>query len=151
LADRTCLFDGIAQLLAKAKSLGIPWGIVTNKPMRFTDALVPLIGLESAACVISGDTTPHPKPHPLPLLTAARQLGVDPEACVYIGDDLRDIQAGKAAGMATIAAGWGYAPQGEPYYWGADLVALTPAKLDELLFPAAGQDSKLEFADLYAA
>ena len=78
---------------------GMHWGIVTNKAARFTDPLVPQIGLEHAGCVVSGDTTPHPKPHPAPLLEAARRLGLAPEHCWYVGDDLRDIQAGRAAGM----------------------------------------------------
>jgi 2-phosphoglycolate phosphatase len=133
IADRTCLFDGISPLLTKLQHVGISWGIVTNKPRRFTDRLVRLIGLERAGSIISGDTTAHPKPHPLPLLTAAREMKVEPGACWYVGDDQRDIQAGKAAGMATIAAGWGYARLGEPEQWGADVVAATPADLQELL------------------
>jgi phosphoglycolate phosphatase len=133
IADRTRLFNGIPQLLATLETLGIRWGIVTNKPMRFTDVLVPLIGLERAGSVISGDTTAHAKPHPLPLLVAAREIGVAPCNCWYVGDDQRDIQAGAAAGMATIAAGWGYAPAGESQCWGADVVAATPACLHELL------------------
>lgn len=133
IADRTCLFEGIPRLLSSLQQLAIPWGIVTNKPMRFTDALVPLIGLKHACSTISGDTTAHSKPHPLPLLTAVREMQVEPGACWYVGDDERDIQAGKAAGMYTIAAGWGYARLGEPERWGADVMANTPADLHELL------------------
>ena len=81
--------------------------------------------------LISGDTTPHAKPHPAPLLEAARRLGVAPQRCVYVGDDLRDVQAGRAAGMATLAAAWGYLGRGEPIdAWGADAVLAHP---DELL------------------
>lgn len=133
LADKTRLFDGIAALLARLQAMGVLWGVVTNKPMRFTDALVPLIGLQGAACVISGDTTPHAKPHPEPLFEAARRMGLAPADCWYVGDDLRDIQAGKAAGMATIAAGWGYCGAEAPKSWQADFVALQPAYLEALL------------------
>ena len=85
------------------------FGIVTNKATRFTQAVVAALGLDRrAAVIVSGDTTPQPKPHPAPLLHAAQALGVEPGACVYVGDDLRDVTAGNAAGMATIVAEYGY-------------------------------------------
>ena len=105
--------------------------IVTNKAMRFTAPLVDGLGLSArAAVVIAGDSTPHAKPHPAPLLEAARRIGVAAAACVYIGDDHRDIVAGQAAGMGTLAAAWGYLGQGEPVHaWGADGVLSSPAEL----------------------
>ncbi len=133
IADHTTLFDGITSLLDAIDSLGLTWGIVTNKPALYTDALVPQIGLAHAACVISGDTTPHAKPHPEPLFEAARRLKLVPTACWYVGDDLRDIDAGKAAGMPTIAAGWGYCGHTEPSDWLADLIASHPLDLLPLL------------------
>ncbi len=133
IAERTRLFDGTQELLKAIEARGMSWGIVTNKPERFTNALVPLIGLGHAACVVSGDTTPHPKPHPEPLLEAARRIQLDAGTCWYVGDDLRDIQAGKAAGMPTIAAAWGYCGHTEPHSWEADLIADTPGSLIALL------------------
>jgi len=133
IADHTVLFDGIAQLLEEITDHGLHWGIVTNKPALYTDALVPKIGLQHAACVISGDTTPHAKPHPEPLFEAARQLQITPQACWYVGDDLRDIQAGKAAGMPTIAAAWGYCGHTEPADWLADTIAMHPLDLMSLI------------------
>jgi 2-phosphoglycolate phosphatase len=133
IAVETTLFDGVAAMLKHLQVSGLAWGIVTNKAARYTNALVPQIGLQHAACVISGDTTSHSKPHPAPLLEAARQLGLAPQDCWYVGDDLRDIQAGKAAGMPTVAAGWGYCGHSEPQAWGADALADTPLHLINLL------------------
>jgi 2-phosphoglycolate phosphatase len=133
IAAHTCLFDGIDDMLQGLERAGLQWGIVTNKPARFTDALVPLIGLQHAGCVISGDTTAHAKPHPAPLLEAAQRLSLAPQDCWYVGDDLRDIQAGQAAGMPTIAAGWGYCGNVEPSAWQADVIANTPSELLRLI------------------
>ncbi|KQQ46408.1 phosphoglycolate phosphatase [Duganella sp. Leaf126] len=133
IADHSTLFDGVPQLLDGITAAGVAWGVVTNKPKRFTDPLLPLIGLDHAACAISGDTTPHAKPHPAPLLEAAARLGLDPRDCWYVGDDLRDIQAGKAAGMPTIAAGWGYCGPHKPLDWQADRVLDDPLALLALL------------------
>lgn len=130
------LFAGVAELLAGIEEAGLAWGIVTNKPARFTDPLMPLIGLDHAGCVISGDTTPHPKPHPGPLLEAASRLGLAPEACWYVGDDLRDIQAGLAAGMPTVACQWGYCGATEPANWNADHIVDTPKTLLSLIIAA---------------
>lgn len=129
LVRESRLFDGIDTLLADLNDTTMSWGIVTNKAARFTEPLVMQIGLQGAGCVISGDTTPHPKPHPAPLLEAARRLALAPSDCWYVGDDVRDIQAGRAAGMPTIAAAWGYCGAMEPATWGADAVALTPSDL----------------------
>lgn len=129
IADNTTLFEGVDVLLHDINKLDLQWGIVTNKPARFTDALIPRIGLHHAACVISGDTTAHAKPHPEPLFEAARRLKLEPQDCWYVGDDLRDIEAGKAAGMLTIAAAWGYCGNTEPLSWGADIIADSPLSL----------------------
>ncbi len=133
IAVRTRLFDGVTPLLDALTARGLQWGVVTNKPMRFTDALVPLIGLREAACVISGDTMPHAKPHPAPLLEAARRLDLRPQECWYVGDDLRDVQAGRAAGMKTIAAAWGYCGPLAPRTWQADAVIERPQDVLGLL------------------
>ncbi|AVR95898.1 HAD family hydrolase [Pseudoduganella armeniaca] len=127
------LFDGVRELLDGIEEAGLVWGIVTNKPARFTDPLMPLIGLDHAACVVSGDTTAHAKPHPAPLLEAAKRLDLAPEQCWYAGDDLRDIQAGRAAGMPTIACQWGYCGAVEPQSWDADHLLATPQDLLALL------------------
>ena len=127
----TAVFDAMVPVLARLDAAGRRWGIVTNKAERFTHPIVAGLGLhERAAVVICGDTTPHAKPHPEPLLEAARRLRVAPGDCAYVGDDARDVQAGRAAGMATLAAAWGYLGLGEPAHaWGADAVLDEPAAL----------------------
>ena len=129
IAVESTLFNGIDTLLHELHERNIVWGIVTNKAARFTDALVPQLALSGAGCVISGDTTPHAKPHPAPLLEAAHQIGVPARDCWYVGDDLRDIVAGRAAGMTTVSVGWGYGDPQHPTPWHADLHADTPARL----------------------
>jgi phosphoglycolate phosphatase len=133
ICQHSTLFAGVTDLLATLADQKIPWGIVTNKAARFTQPLVPLLGLQQASCVISGDTTPHSKPHPAPLLEAARQLNLAPQDCCYIGDDLRDIQAAQAAGMVSIAAAWGYCGSTEPLQWHADLLLHQPGELFNFL------------------
>ncbi len=133
IAVESRLFDGMDVLLASLSEKSIAWGIVTNKAGRFTHLLVPELNLQHAGCVIAGDTTPYSKPHPEPLLEAARRLGLPPEQCWYVGDDLRDIQAGRAAGMTTIAAAWGYCGHQEPVEWLADAIAASPLELLALL------------------
>jgi N-acetyl-D-muramate 6-phosphate phosphatase len=116
LAETTRLFAGVGKLLDTLEARGLAWGIVTNKAARFTNPVVTALKLHPrAATIVSGDTTPHPKPHPEPLLHAARALEVPPARCVYVGDDLRDVQAGIAAGMPTLVARWGYLGTGEPH------------------------------------
>ena len=133
ICNDTCLFPGMESLLTALEARGIKWGIVTNKIGRLTDLLIPRIGLGHAACIVSGDTTPHAKPHPAPLMEAAKRLGIAPGDCWYVGDDLRDIQAGQAAGMPTVAAGWGYCGHAEPVTWQADHIAEAPLDLLKLL------------------
>jgi N-acetyl-D-muramate 6-phosphate phosphatase len=132
------LFDGIDALLRALEQDGRRWGIVTNKIARFTDPLVRALDLHRrAACVVSGDTTAHAKPHPAPLLHAAATAGLSAADAVYVGDDLRDISAGRAAGMTTIAVRYGYLGEATPIeHWGADHIADTPSALQDLLVPA---------------
>jgi N-acetyl-D-muramate 6-phosphate phosphatase len=135
LCIETTLFPGIAELLDALDSRGIQWGIVTNKVGRLTMPLVEQLGLAArAGCVVSGDTTPHSKPHPAPLLYAAQALALPPEQIVYVGDDLRDIQAGFAAGMATVAAAYGYCGADlPPAMWHAQHIVDSPQQLQRLL------------------
>lgn len=135
MTQATQVFPGIASMLARLRERNIPWGIVTNKAMRFSEPLVRALHLSAqAATLVSGDSTPHSKPHPEPLLEAARRMGVDPVACWYVGDDLRDVQAGRAAGMTTVAAAWGYLGIDDPIgTWGAHHVIQSPNELLILL------------------
>lgn len=133
MAVESRLFDGVPELLRGIEEAGMAWGVVTNKPMRFTDPLIPQIGLAHAGCVVSGDTTAHAKPHPAPLLEGARLLGLAPETCWYVGDDLRDVEAGRAAGMITVACAWGYCGTIDPATWGADYLLDTPQQLLQVL------------------
>lgn len=132
LLERTRLFDAMHAVLHGIESAGLRWGVVTNKAMRFTAPIVAGLALRPRmAALVAGDTTAHSKPHPAPLLEAARQLGLQPARCVYVGDDQRDMLAGRAAGMATLAAAWGYLGTGPSVHeWGADQVLSHP---DELL------------------
>jgi 2-phosphoglycolate phosphatase len=129
LLNETRAFDGIDELLDALEAAGVPWGIVTNKAERFALPLVAGLGLSArAAVVICGDTTPTAKPHPGPLLAAAAAMGLPPGTVAYVGDDLRDAQAARAAGMPMVAATWGYLGLGEPVEtWGADVLAGQPA------------------------
>jgi N-acetyl-D-muramate 6-phosphate phosphatase len=133
MAVESTLFDGVPELLEGIVAVGMAWGVVTNKPMRFTDPLIPQIGLAHAGCVVSGDTTAHAKPHPAPLLEGARLLGLAPVDCWYVGDDLRDVEAGHAAGMLTVACAWGYCGSIDPATWGADYLLDTPQQLLQIL------------------
>lgn len=133
LSRSSAPFPGVLELLARLEADGIRWGIVTNKPGWLTGPLVAALRLaERSACVVSGDTTPHPKPSPEPLFHACKLLQLLPRDCCYVGDDERDIRAGRAAGMPTIAAAWGYLgsnPNVES--WAADMVVDSPAGLLE--------------------
>ena len=131
IAKHSDFFDGMCDVLAFIESHHIPWGIVTNKRMRFTLPLIQAFDLSSrAACVISGDSTPTPKPHPAPLFAACEQAGVLASECVYIGDAAHDIVAGKAANMHTLAAVYGYLqPNDKPENWGAEALIESPKQL----------------------
>ena len=131
----TQVFAGAAELVKALCARGLQWGVVTNKSVRFTEPLTRAIPLfESARVIISGDSTPFAKPHPEPLFEAARRLGVAPETCVYVGDDERDIMAGRAAGMRTVAATYGYmGEQAEVARWEADAAISSPMELLQLL------------------
>jgi 2-phosphoglycolate phosphatase len=135
MTQRTYAFEGVRELIADLVTRDLPWGVVTNKAARFTDPLtrgMPLF--VSARTVVSGDTTPHAKPHPAPLLEAARRLAIDPARCLYVGDDERDIVAGLAAGMGTVAATYGYLGQkADPLQWGAHAIINSPGALLQLL------------------
>lgn len=137
LLVNSVIFEGVDHLLDQLDQAKLPWGIVTNKSERFTNPLTDLMGLrQRAVSTVSGDTTPHSKPHPEPILHAARIANIDPSKSVYVGDDIRDIVAGKAAGMQTIAAAYGYCGCEEPpEAWGADYLVRHPLELLEIIFP----------------
>ena len=132
------LFEGMEHLLNQLESAQLPWGIVTNKSERFTNPLIELMGLsQRSISTVSGDTTPYSKPHPEPILHAARIANLDPNKSLYVGDDIRDIIAGKAAGMKTVAAAYGYCGCEEPpEAWGADFIIQTPQELLQIIFPS---------------
>jgi N-acetyl-D-muramate 6-phosphate phosphatase len=131
ICAHTTLFPGMAELINALEQRGLPWGIVTNKPHRFTLPLMQALGYaERAACLVSGDTCAHAKPHPEPLLYAAKIIGIAPENCLYIGDDRRDIEAGRAAGMKTLIALFGYIdPKADLDSWKADAAIKTALEL----------------------
>lgn len=135
MTELTFIFEGVAEMISALQARGLPWGVVTNKSMRFAGPLtrgMPLFA--SAAALVGGDSTPHAKPHPAPLHEAARQLGVDCARCVYVGDDERDMVAGLAAGMGTIAATYGYlGHNADPAKWGAHAQIHAPLELLDLL------------------
>ncbi|HET6554469.1 MAG TPA: HAD-IA family hydrolase [Dyella sp.] len=138
MAQRTHPFDGIDELLEVLEAQGIAWGIVTNKPGFLTDDLVVRIGWsERVAAVVSGDTLPVKKPDPAPVLLACEQAGLDPARCLFVGDDRRDVLAGAAAGLYTVAVRWGYLDGGDPEEWQADLVIGHPSDLTLRLKVAA--------------
>lgn len=131
LAAGTRLFDGLGEVLAELEARRIPWGVVTNKPAWLTDPLLAALGLDRrAACVVSGDTLPQRKPHPLPLLHAAGLMRTPAARCTYVGDAERDIRAGRAAGMRTLVAAFGYIAHDEdPATWQADAIVAHPGEL----------------------
>jgi phosphoglycolate phosphatase len=131
----THAFQGVPELVQALVQRSLRWGVVTNKSMRFTGPLTAAMPLfATAGAVVGGDSTPHSKPHPAPLLEAARQLGLPAQRCIYVGDDERDIVAGRAAGMPTVAATYGYLG-GRPQVdgWGADASIRSPLELLSLL------------------
>ncbi len=131
VANDSRLFDGYEGILSELEARSIPWGIVTNKPEWLTHPLLQQLDLaERSGVVIGGDTLEHRKPHPLPLQVAAERLGVNTEQCLYVGDDERDIVAGKAANMKTLVAAYGYIEDGTDIEsWGADGVIDSPGEL----------------------
>jgi phosphoglycolate phosphatase len=135
LAHDSCLFPGVADMLQRLSRNGIRWGIVTNKVGSLTQPLLDALDLrQQAASIVCGDCTPNPKPAPDPILLAAQQSGFAVRDCIYVGDDLRDIQAGAAAGMRTVAAAWGYLGlHPNPHDWNADVVVDTPTELIEMI------------------
>ena len=130
MTQRTFAFEGVTEMIENLVSRKLPWGVVTNKSARFSEPLTRSMPLfASAGTVISGDTTPHAKPHPEPLFEAARRLKVDPKRCIYVGDDHRDIVAGRAAGMGTVAATYGYLGSVDTATWGAHASIAVPNDL----------------------
>jgi N-acetyl-D-muramate 6-phosphate phosphatase len=140
LCESSRLFEGIPELLDALETMGLCWGIVTNKRMRFTNPLVELLALSPRTpCVVSGDTTTAAKPSPLPILHACKLLACTPQRTLYVGDDRRDILAGRAAGCPTVAASYGYfGDSGLPATWGADLIIDHPAELSRFLASRVG-------------
>ncbi len=135
MTARTYAFAGIPELIDQLMQRELVWGVVTNEIERFT---LPLTGamplFATAGAIVGGDTTPHPKPHPAPLFEAARRLGMEPQRCLYVGDDERDIVAGLAAGMGTVAATYGYlGAKGDVSAWGAHASINSPTELLQLL------------------
>ena len=135
MTELTSIFDGVPELVEQLLRRNLAWGVVTNKAARFTEPLTRMMPLfATAGAVVSGDTTPHPKPHPAPLLEAAARLGLQPGQCIYVGDDERDIVAGLAAGMGTVAATYGYlGAKANPMEWGAHAAIKYPSELLQLL------------------
>lgn len=135
LCKDSCLFDGMAELLAHIEQQGMSWGVVTNKPAWLTDPLMEQIGLrDRAACIVSGDTTSNRKPHPQPMYHACICAGSEPHSCIYIGDARRDIEAGKNAGMKTVVALYGYIGDWEDIDdWGADVKIQRPLDMLDIV------------------
>ncbi len=135
IAAESRLFDGFDRLLTDFEQKGVLWGVVTNKAESLAQMLMQGLNLtHRCGVLIGGDTTAHAKPHPLPCLTAAQRLNVDATSCWYVGDDLRDVQAGRAAGMITVAAAYGYCgPHDPPERWGADHLVASVEELNALL------------------
>ena len=130
LCRETRLFPGMDELLAELERRAVPWGVVTNKAERYTHPLLELLGVhERAACIIGGDTTGRIKPDPASLLAASARIGIAPPHCIYLGDDRRDIEAGRAAGMQVVIAKFGYLNGEDPETWGADGMIEKPQDL----------------------
>ena len=137
LSSKSVWFDGIEAIVERLENEGTPWGVITNKIEYFTIPLVKQLGIDQRiAVLVCGDTVEESKPSAKPLLHACKQTGHDPQKCIYIGDNSTDIIAGRAAGMATVAAAYGFVPTGESAYdWGADAVVENPAELGNILWP----------------
>jgi phosphoglycolate phosphatase len=137
ICDKTELFNGMAELINGIEARKLPWGIVTNKPHRFTLPLMQALGYaDRAACLVSGDTCAHPKPHPMPMLHAAQLIKVAPDQCLYLGDDKRDMEAANASGMKGIIAQYGYiAPDASLDSWQASGQIESPLELLHYINP----------------
>lgn len=133
IARESRLFPGTDALLECLERWGLRWGVVTNKPAWLTEPLLEELGLAArAACIVSGDTTARRKPHPEPLLHAARLVGADTAACLYVGDAERDVAAARGAGMVALVAAFGYLePGAQPSTWGAAALLDSPAAIGE--------------------
>lgn len=144
VCDKSNVFAGLEALLDELDAASLPWGVVTNKPSHLTDPIMAMLGLaDRSICTVSGDTLPYRKPDPAPLLHACQMADVSPDDCIYVGDAMRDIEAGERAGMATIAAAYGYIVNtDDPRDWGADEIVGEPAELAQMVLKAvnlAGQ------------
>lgn len=134
IAERTAPFPGMDDTLATLEARGIAWGIVTNKPGWLAQPLLAQLPLlADSRVLVAGDTLPQRKPDPAPVLHACAQLRIDPARVVMVGDDLRDVRAGRAAGTAALIAGWGYLDGDDPATWGADAIVATPRQLVQAL------------------
>ncbi|GBL59809.1 phosphoglycolate phosphatase [Pseudomonas citronellolis] len=125
------LYDGMPELLESIERANLIWGVVTNKPVRFAEPIMQQLGLaERSAVLVCPDHVTNSKPDPEPLLLACSQLGIDPAQVLFIGDDLRDIESGRAAGTKTAAVRYGYIhPEDNPAHWGADVIVDHPRDL----------------------
>jgi len=134
MAEHTRLYDGMDEVLGGFEARGIAWGIVTNKPGWLARPLLDLLALNArCSALVTGDCLPVRKPDPAPVLYACELARVDAASTAFVGDDLRDVQAGRAAGTLTIAAAWGYLNGGDPNAWGADRVVDLPIGLPSAL------------------
>jgi 2-phosphoglycolate phosphatase len=143
ICEESRVFAGLAELLDQLDDMDCPWGVVTNKPEQLTIPLLVALGLaDRSACIVSGDTLAVRKPDPAPLLLACEFAGVDSETAIYIGDAERDIEAGQRAGMATIAAGYGYiTADDDPREWDADVIATTTEELAQIVLNAVNLEA----------
>ena len=143
LCELTTVFDGLETLLDRLDAVGCPWGVVTNKPEHLTNPLLEQLELaERSVCAVSGDTLSVRKPEPGPLLLGCDIAGVDAYRSIYIGDAARDIEAGLRAGVATIAAAYGYITEDDdPREWGADIIAVDTQELTQIVLKAVNLDS----------
>lgn len=144
VCERSRIFAGLETLLEQLDRATLPWGVVTNKPSHLTNPIMTALGLaERSVCTVSGDTLATRKPDPAPLVHACRVANVPPVECIYVGDAARDIEAGQRAGMATVAATYGYVVNtDDPDTWGADQYARDPAELAQILRKAVNLQAR---------
>ena len=143
VCENSVVFAGIDSLLDTLDDANFPWGVVTNKPEQLTNPLIAALGLgERIACTVSGDTLPVRKPDPAPVLLACELAGIDPHRSIYVGDADRDIEAGRQAGTATIAAAYGYVTEDDdPREWDADIIAATADELAQIVLKAVNLET----------